>query len=256
MDRERAETARQLALIPPERASAPAGALRFLVLAGAEVLRYRLVRRARAPLSVRVAAEGVRVCAAPRTPLGEIESFLREHAQWIARELAKGTPRRFHGADGETLPVAGREVTVRVRAGAPLVRLADERLEVSVPEPLQRDTVRAALVAWFAARTRERIAPLVLAHAQVFGRAPACVAVSHARCEWGSCAAGGRVRLAWRLAMLAEPLADYVAAHEAAHLVELNHSPRFWALVARRIPDWRERRAELARVERILPLFA
>ena len=57
------------------------------------------------------------------------------------------------------------------------------------------------------------------------------VRISNARSEWGSCNHRGEIRLNWRLAQLPPDLADYVVAHEVAHLVELNHSPRFWAVV-------------------------
>ena len=57
------------------------------------------------------------------------------------------------------------------------------------------------------------------------------VKLSNARSEWGSCNRKGEIRLSWRLIQLPPELAQYVVAHEVAHLVELNHSPRFWALV-------------------------
>ena len=60
--------------------------------------------------------------------------------------------------------------------------------------------------------------------------------ISNARSEWGSCNHRGVVRLNWRLAQLPPSLSDYVVAHEIAHLVELNHSPRFWAVVETLMP--------------------
>jgi len=76
------------------------------------------------------------------------------------------------------------------------------------------------------------------------------IAISEARSRWGSCRAarGGetaRIRLSWRLALAPFAVADYVVAHECAHLVEANHGPRFWALVARLIGDARPHRAWL-----------
>jgi hypothetical protein len=69
--------------------------------------------------------------------------------------------------------------------------------------------------------------------------------LSNARSEWGSCNARGEIRLNWRLVQLPPALAEYVVAHEVAHLIELNHSPRFWALVEELMPGHVALRREL-----------
>ena len=73
----------------------------------------------------------------------------------------------------------------------------------------------------------------------------ACIGLSSARSQWGVCTEGGPIRLNWRLVHLEPQLADYVVAHEVAHLKEMNHSKRFWAHVASLYPAWREAREEL-----------
>ncbi|MGB5081760.1 MAG: M48 family metallopeptidase, partial [Burkholderiales bacterium] len=82
---------------------------------------------------------------------------------------------------------------------------------------------------------------------------PSDVGLSNARSRWGSCGANGRLLLNWRLMLLPPHLIDYVAAHEIAHLKELNHSPRFWDLVASLYPDHRSARRELNALGRMLP---
>jgi hypothetical protein len=67
------------------------------------------------------------------------------------------------------------------------------------------------------------------------------------RSRWGSCTADGALMYSWRLILAPPSVLDYVAAHEAAHLVEMNHSARFWALVERLCPDWQAERAWLRR---------
>lgn len=71
---------------------------------------------------------------------------------------------------------------------------------------------------------------------------PQKLALSSARSRWGSCSASGGVRLNWRLMQAPPAVIDYVVIHELAHLAELNHSPRFWAIVAAHCPDWKVRR--------------
>jgi predicted metal-dependent hydrolase len=77
------------------------------------------------------------------------------------------------------------------------------------------------------------------------GREVAQIALRDTRSRWGSCSATGRLMFNWRLAMAPPAVLDYVAAHEVAHLVEMNHAPAFWAVVARLCPDWRAQRAWL-----------
>ncbi|MAK64650.1 MAG: hypothetical protein CMF75_07930 [Maricaulis sp.] len=60
--------------------------------------------------------------------------------------------------------------------------------------------------------------------------------------RWGSCASDATIRLNWRLMGFPEELIDYVCAHEAAHLVQPNHSPAYWRVVESLMPDWQERR--------------
>jgi len=71
------------------------------------------------------------------------------------------------------------------------------------------------------------------------------VKLSNARSEWGSCNASRVIRLNWRLVQLPPALAEYVVAHEVAHIVELNHSARFWALVERLLPGHETLRRQL-----------
>ena len=89
------------------------------------------------------------------------------------------------------------------------------------------------------------VAPRVATYARRVTHAPPTVRLSNARSEWGSCNAHGEIRLNWRLVQLPPALAEYVVAHEVAHLVELNHSPRFWALVETLLPGHAALRREL-----------
>ena len=73
------------------------------------------------------------------------------------------------------------------------------------------------------------------------------IRLSNARSRWGSCHASGRISLNWRLIHMPQHLIDYVVVHELAHLREMNHSPRFWAVVGSVIPDYTARRREMRR---------
>ena len=83
---------------------------------------------------------------------------------------------------------------------------------------------------------------------------PARLAIRGQRTRWGSCTSRGTVSLNWRLVLLPSRLADYVIVHELCHLRHMNHSRRFWSLVASVIPDWAERRSELDAAQATLAL--
>jgi predicted metal-dependent hydrolase len=89
---------------------------------------------------------------------------------------------------------------------------------------------------------RERLAAASDRYARQVGRAFSGITLRDPRSRWGSCTAEGALMYSWRLAMAPPDVLDYVAAHEVAHLVEMNHSAAFWAVVARLRPDWKVQR--------------
>ena len=91
----------------------------------------------------------------------------------------------------------------------------------------------------------ERMTARAGLYAAQLGLPPPPVALSNARTRWGTCSARGRIRISWRLAHLSPELADYVVAHEVAHLKEMNHSRRFWAVVETLYPRYRAARREI-----------
>lgn len=83
---------------------------------------------------------------------------------------------------------------------------------------------------------------------QTYGFRVGRVAIKNQASRWGSCSAKGNLNFNYRIALLPDNLAEYVVAHELCHLKELNHSPAFWDLVAKTIPDHRERRRKLRNI--------
>ena len=91
---------------------------------------------------------------------------------------------------------------------------------------------------------RERLEYFNTLYGYKWGR----IAIKDHKSRWGSCSKKGNLNFNYRVVLLPPHLADYIVVHELCHLGELNHSPRFWALVERALPDWRARRAELMKV--------
>jgi predicted metal-dependent hydrolase len=220
----------------------------YLIRLGDREVRYRFVRRRRRTLGITVDADGLKVSAPLRAPWRDIEGFVREKENWILAKLDEWKqgprPMTVRGVSGERLPVFGEMVELQVRAGP--VRRAGARL--CVPG-------MAGLVRWLKAIALDVLTARAAHFAALLGQPAPRVQLSNARTQWGVCTEGGAIRLSWRLVHLEPALADYVVAHECAHLVELNHSPRFWRLVDQLYPHWPDARERLELAGAALPLF-
>jgi len=225
-----------------------------LIELGGRAIEYRFERRRRRTLSITIDASGLRVAAPLRASWREVERFLRDKERWILRKLDDWAraPRGavLHGESGEIVPVFGAPRVIEVRTGRRAVQDLDGRLVLS-----SRRRPLEVLIAWLKLQTLEALRPRAAHYAGLLGLPAPKVAISNARTQWGVCTENGLIRLSWRLAHVAPALADYVVAHEVAHLVEMNHSPRYWTLLERLYPGWREARERLELSARTLPIL-
>ena len=203
-------------------------------------------------ISLSVDERGLRIGAPLRASMREIETVLRDHARWVVRKLSEWGQKRAPGRrweSGETLMFLGQPLQLSVTTGTqPVdsVTHVEGALQVSTPRThadniaaLARDWLRTQAVGDFGGRVER--------YREAMGAAPVDIRLSNARTRWGSCHASGRILLNWRLIQMPARLIDYVVVHELAHLREMNHSPRFWAVVAKIIPDHAARRREIRR---------
>ncbi len=224
-----------------------------LEVAGAPV-RLKINRRARR-VSLRLdrTRREIIATAPSQRRLAEAAEFAHERATWIAARLAE-LPDAAPLAPGQLIEVFGRPV--RLEAGSGRARWI---------EPMDGSTPRITAMAdgSHGGEGFTRAVILVLkkkalevlsartAHYALALRAPMPkVSVADAKSRWGSCKPGPRgapgvIRYSWRLALAPFEVADYVAAHECAHLLELNHGPKFWAHVRALVGDERRHRAWL-----------
>jgi predicted metal-dependent hydrolase len=172
---------------------------------------------------------------------GEALAFLRGHEGWLRQTLAEmpDSAARPVGL-GSVIPVEGRALTL-VQGTGRSVRVEGDSLLV----PGDPSTCGARVAAWLKVLARDRLARASTRYADLVGRRFTTLALRDTRSRWGSCSPDGRLMYSWRLIMAPPPVLDYVAAHEVAHLVELNHSPAYWAVVDRIHPGWQAQRAWL-----------
>jgi len=213
------------------------------VLSGDPPVEVSLRRSARATrFSLRVSRADGRVSLSLPiwAPEGEALAFLRDREGWLRRHLA-AAPQRQAAAIGAFVPVCGipREVVAGPNRTA---RFLEGRIEVQ-EGPRAGPRIRALL----GALARERLTQAVQTHSAALGRHAVRLTLRDPRSRWGSCSSKGDLMFSWRLIMAPPSVLDYVAAHEVAHLVEMNHSAAFWRVCARLRPDYLQQRDWLKR---------
>jgi len=233
-----------------ERALEPAARLRLIVVDGQRIS-YALFRARRQSIGMQIDHRGLVVRAPRWVPIRDIELALRERASWVIEKLAAWTD-----AAQDALPTEWRSGAPLLYQGRPLTlalfparsqAIAADLLNLTVlhPSPSNQAEVSAFVCRWLRQQAVALFVPRAFDFARRLATQPTAVKLSNARSQWGRCNERGEIRLNWRLLQLPPRLADYVVAHEVAHLIELNHSPRFWALVESLLPGHVEQRRDL-----------
>jgi hypothetical protein len=172
---------------------------------------------------------------------GEALAFLKGQEGWLRQTLqAMPDAARKTVGLGTPVPVEGRELVLSPGKGRS-IRVEEHRLLV----PGDPATAGPRVAAWLKVLARDRLAKASTHYAGLVGRRYSALALRDTRSRWGSCSPDGRLMYSWRLIMAPPEVLDYVAAHEVAHLVELNHSSAYWAVVDRIYPGWQVQRAWL-----------
>jgi len=243
------------------------------VVLGERAVAFKLFRvPRRRNVHVLVNDEGLLEVRAPwRFSLDEARAAIQEHRGWVLGALDETRSRirmRPQLVSGSELPLLDERLRLRVLVDAQLslfqslgavscrlgsVERLGRELRVEV-RAMEQSAVRRLLEGWYREQATLLLAPRLEPLAQTLDVSYARITVRAQRTRWGSCSSRGTISLNWRLILLPAALVDYVLAHELAHLREMNHSPAFWRLVESVVPDYRQRRRELERVARSMPL--
>jgi predicted metal-dependent hydrolase len=194
---------------------------------------------------------GLIVSAPWRSTERRIAGIIRDAEDWVLRKLAVWSAypsRNQTWTDGETVKYLGGDLRLHLTAdrhASPATLDDADDLKVALPDPADSDAVRAAIVKWYRHHATSNFTERIGIYARLYGVATPRLFLSNAQTRWGSCNVKREIRLNWRLIQAPQPTIDYVVAHELAHLVEMNHSRRFWDLVAAVCPHHRQARTEL-----------
>ncbi|HEX5847293.1 MAG: M48 family metallopeptidase [Rhodoplanes sp.] len=205
------------------------------------LVRLRRHRQARRyTLRIQAATRDVVLTMPPRGTLREACDFARKHGGWIATRLCR-MPAAAPFASGTVLPLRGvphRVVHRRMARGTVWTEVNGdgERLLCVAGDPLHMERRIRDFLHREAKRDLEAAAR---AYAARLGLTLKRISIRDQTSRWGSCSTTGALSFSWRLILAPRHVLDYLAAHEVAHLVEMNHSARFWRLLDRICPDMR-----------------
>jgi predicted metal-dependent hydrolase len=216
----------------------------------------RSAQARRYTLRVKTATREAVLTMPMRGSMATAKDFALRHGGWLAARFLK-MPEIVDFADGAYLPLRGVEHVVAHRPGArggvwiesggdgrPVIAVAGDPafLARRVKDFLKREA-------------RKEIEAAARRHAAALGVTIRKISIKDTTSRWGSCAADGSLSFSWRMILAPPFVLDYLAAHEVAHRREMNHSPRYWRVVAGLYPDYERAEAWLKRQAAALHRF-
>ena len=198
--------------------------------------------RRRRTIAFSVDGNGLVVSAPWNASDSRIRRSMSDAADWILKKLDEWSdhrPRDQRWLDGERVTFLGRDLTLRIKADAVLMPplLIDECcLQITVADPDCELRIREAAVHWYRRHAARNFNDRITHYSSVMQLPAPRILLSNAGTQWGSCNVKRQVRLNWRLIQAPQEIIDYVVVHELAHLIEMNHSKRFWRIVEHHCP--------------------
>ncbi|MGB0504792.1 MAG: M48 family metallopeptidase [Pikeienuella sp.] len=197
----------------------------------------RSAQAKRLTLTVPQNGDAPRVTAPPGVSLADIRMFLMRQSDWLSAAIDRA-PDAIIVSPGAVIPVEGRMLRIVHQSGPRRPPVINEGELVLSGAAASAKTVQV----WLRERARAEVTAIATDCATKLGAKVGRVTMRDTKGQWGACTGRGDLSFSWRLAMAPPSVLDYVAAHEAAHLLEMNHGPKFWALVERLRPHWRNER--------------
>jgi len=217
-------------------------------------MEYILKRSKRRTVAIHIIDGEAEVRAPMRMSRREIDAFVASKERWIRGKLAKSREqaerrKAFTLNYGDTVSCGGDIYAITLREGR---RPGYDGKAFCVPEGLSPEEIKAACVTIYRKLAKDYLTERTLYFAEDMGEMPASVRINNAKARWGSCSANRNINYSWRLIMADDEVIDYVIVHELAHLIEMNHSSRFWSIVEDMLPDYRKRKARLRELQKRL----
>ena len=204
-----------------------------------------VIRSSRRKTATIKVEDGIVSIAVPQELSNErIITVLNNKADWLRQKLAlhqqtqPATSKEF--VSGEAFPYLGRNYRLKVNTGEySAIKMVNGRLVATFPTGSTYPyMIRNALLRWYERMAKQKIIQKVKRYAVLIGVEPKSINIKDFKSRWGSCSNEGDIDFHWKIMMAPNRVVDYVVVHELCHLLEHNHSPKFWKHVERILPDY------------------
>ncbi len=228
-------------------------AQKSIKLNNGETIPFHLERRARRTVGLKITDAGL-VVHAPKYILEfQLKKLIQDKSNWIinkleARKQNAVPPIRWQ--DGETLELLGNPLTLNVvhHTKNKQPQFDHYSLTIATPEAENQTVIKHKVIQWYKKQALVDFERRLEILAAKLGVATPPLRLTNAQSRWGSCSSRGDIRLNWRLLQAPPSIVNYVICHELAHLKEMNHSAKFWAVVASIYPEYNRAEKELKQI--------
>lgn len=216
---------------------------------------YTLIRSNRKTMAIHITREALVEVRAPlKTVKSDIDRFVQSKRDWIDKHLALMENRckeksTFTLGYGDTVALQGCSFPIISKPGD---RAGFDGKCFYLPPGLSSEEIKQAVIQIYRLTAKRLLTNKTVELAKQMNVTPSAVKINGAKTRWGSCSGKNSINYSWRLMMAEDEAIDYVVVHELAHLKELNHSSRFWAIVAGVLPDYKAREDKLKKLQKRL----
>lgn len=223
-----------------------------IALPNGELIDYHLERTQRRTIGLKISAQGLVVHAPKRVSLIQLEDILKQKANWICKKLRAQRENAIPPIawqNGAKLLLLGIDISLQV-VEHKTNKAPDYQsgvLLIALNNPLDQSMIARKTIQWYHKQALNDFARRLALFAAKLGVNTPALYLSNAKSRWGSCNSNQEIRLNWRLIQAPPHIINYVICHELAHLKEMNHSAKFWAIVGKIYPEYEQAERDLKR---------
>lgn len=221
----------------------------ILTLSSGETIFYLLEHRSRRTVGLKITADGLVVHAPKSIFAHQLNKILHDKSGWILKKLQARDDSKVDNLqwiDGEQLLYLGQDITLKLTlASKKSTQFERNELTIQLPSINTQVACRTAVLVWYKKSATLDFTRRLEVFAAKLGVATPPLTLSNAQSRWGSCNSRGEVRLNWRLLQAPPHIINYVICHELAHLKQMNHSAKFYAVLDKLFPDHKAAEKEL-----------
>jgi predicted metal-dependent hydrolase len=220
-----------------------------LTFSNGETISYLLERRPRRTVGLKITENGLVVHAPKRIFEFQLNQILQEKSRWILNKLQAreaNQVEKIQWVDGEHLLYLGQDIQLKLIPHIKkVIHFERNELAIHAPQPNIHGVCCRMVLIWYKKQAALDFARRLEVFAAKLGVPTPPLTLSNAQSRWGSCNSRGEVRLSWRLLQAPPHIINYVICHELAHLKQMNHSAKFYAVLKSLFPNFKAAEKEL-----------